>query len=304
MTPLALLRRLAPLAAVALLAAELPAQWISTSTHRKDEAPYYHGKRPAAGAAIAWAPIVTPAMRASRTRGGEAPSAEMQLLLDTLNARLAELMGGSRRVPDERLATLRDGAPDVRFGCPVEFAGEAMRLGQWYHTPGCEEVERGEERFNALVVRHPSKQWKRRAGAALAADSAELLLLLSLEMSDQYPWSGWRGKGVRLGTGYDVELPWLSSVDKPVTVVQLVGTIVNREGKVVRSGAEGLFAARPRALVTVLGAQEAVSDRQLVEILAGTRRDDLPGTPPVWEVALRTLVAELTNRDPVALGSR
>jgi hypothetical protein len=192
----------------------------------------------------------------------------------------------------------------VRFGCPAEFSGQATRVGRWYHSAGCEDPKEGEGRYNALIVTQGSKKWKGRAATAMAQDSAQLLLLLSLEVSDQYPWSGWRGKGVRLGTGYDVSLPWLSAVDRPVTVVQLVGTIVNHEGKVVRSGAEGLYAAKPGALTTLLGGQQAVSDRQLVEILAGTRRDDLPGTPPVWEVALRTLVSELTNRDPVAIGSR
>jgi hypothetical protein len=228
----------------------------------------------------------------------------MQLLLDTLNARLAQLMGESPRLPDERLATLLDGAPEIVFGCEPEFASEASRVGKYYHSAGCKDLEKGTEPHNALIVQHPTKKWRERATASLAQDSAQYLLLLSLRVGDQYPWSGWNGKGVRLGSGYDASLPWLSAVDRPVTVVQLVGTVVNREGKVVRSGAEGLFASKPGALVTLLGAQQAVSDNQLVELLLATRRSDLPGSPPAWEVGLRTLVAELTNRDPVVIGAR
>lgn len=299
-----LLQRALPVAALALVATELPAQWISTSTHQKDKPPYYHGKKVEGTARIAWAPIMTPTMRAFMTKSGDAPSGTMLELLDSLNERLTQLMGDGPRVPDERLATLLEGAPEIAFGCEPDFVGEPVRTGKWYHSAGCKDLDDDEQPHNALMIQSPSKQWRERATAAIAQDSAQYLLLLSLRIGDQYPWSGWSGKGVRLGTGYDASLPWLSAVDRPVTVVQLVGTVVNREGKVVRSGAEGLFASKPGAIVTLLGGQQAVSDAQLAELLVATRRDDMPGNPLAWEVALRTLASELTNRDPVVIGAR
>jgi hypothetical protein len=302
------LRRLAPLAALALAAAELPAQWgVSSRTYQKDKPPYYQGKRPPVGARIAWTPVATPTMRAAFTRAGEAPSGEMRTLLDSINGRLAAMMGAGPRVADERLPALlgeKSGAPEIVFGCEPEFAGEAVRVGKYYHSAGCEEPEKDQQPRNALIVQNPTKQWRQVAATTIAGDSAQYLLLLSLRIGDQYPWSGWSGKGVRLGTGYDLSLPWLSAVDRPVTVVQLVGTVVDREGKVVRSGAEGLLASKPGALATLLGGQQAVSDRQLAELVFATRRDDLPGQPMAWEIALRTLVSELTNRDPAELASR
>lgn len=301
MPAIALLRRALPLAAVALLAGDLAAQY-STTGHQKDKPPYYHGKRPATGARIAWTPVQTPATRAFAAKRGDAPSAEMQMLLDTLNASLAAMLKGAPRVTDERLATLVQGAPEIRFGCEQELFGEGARVGQWYHSAGCVEPEDRNILRNSLWVQTGTKDWRKRAAAAMEADSAQHLLMISLRIGDQYPWSGFRGKGIRLGTGYDAELPWLSAVDKPVTVVQLVGTIVDREGKPVRSGAEGLFAAKPGSIAFLLGAQQAVSDKQLVELLVATRRTDMPGEPLAWEVALRTLVSELTNQDPVVLG--
>ena len=305
MSPRSLLARTLPLVALGLVAAELPAQWISTSTHQKDKPPYYHGKRPDGGAVIGWTPITTPTVRAAFTSRGDAPSGAMLELLDTLNTRLAELMGPSPRVDSADVATLlavKSGAPEIIFGCEPEFAGEAARVGKWYHSAGCKEPEdKNQGLHNALIVQNPSKQWREKAAAVMQQDSTSYLLILSLRIGDQYPWSGWRGKGVRLGTGYDAELPWLSAVDKPVTVVQLVGTVVNREGKVVRSGAEGLLASKPGGLTFLLGGQQAVSDAQLAELLVATRREEMPGKPLAWEVALRTLVSELTNRDPVAM---
>jgi hypothetical protein len=307
MTMPSFLRRALPIVALALVASELPAQWVSSSTHQKDKPPYYQGKRPEVGATIAWTPIMTPTMRAAFTRNGEAPSGEMRMLLDSLNTRLAAMLGNAPRVPDDRLADLlaeKSGAPEITFGCEPEFAGEAARVGKYYHSAGCKEPEKDQGLHNALMVQHPSKQWRERAAAEMGRDSARYLLLVSLRIGDQYPWSGWSGKGVRLGTGYDASLPWLSAIDRPVTVVQLVGTLVNAEGKVVRSGAEGLLASKPGALATLLGGQQAVSDRQLAELVFATRRDDLPGQPLAWEVALRTLVSELTNRDAAVLGAR
>ena len=305
MKALALARRLVPIVALTLIAAPLQAQWTSSSSHQKDKPPYYHGKRPELSAPIAWTPIMTPSMRALFTRGGEAPSGEMRTLLDSLNTRLATMLGERTRVDSAQLESLlgeKSGAPDVTFGCEPDFAGEGARVGKYYHSAGCADLEKDQQAHNVLVVQNPTKQWRERAAAEIARDSARYLLIVSLRIADQYPWSGWSGKGVRLGTGYDVDLPWLSSVDRPVTVVQLVGTIVNAEGKIVRSGAEGLLASKPGAIATLLGGQQAVSDRQLAELVFATRRDDLPGQPLAWEVALRTLVSELTNREVVALG--
>ena len=267
-----LLARALPLAAVALFAADLSAQY-STTGHQKDKAPYYHGKRPPVGARIAWTPVMTPATKAAFTKRGDAPSGTMQALLDTLNASLAAMLKGAPRVSDERLATLVEGAPEIRFGCEQELFGEAVRTGKWYHSAGCVEPEDKTNLRNSLWIQTGTKDWRKRAAAAMAGDSADYMLMLSLRIGDQYPWSGWRGKGIRLGTGYDAELPWLSSVDKPVTVVQLVGTIVDREGKPVRSGAEGLFASKPGGITFLLGGQQAVSDTQLAELLAATRRE-------------------------------
>lgn len=304
-----LLRHVAPLAAIALVAlpaSPLHAQFVSTSRHQKDKPPYYHGDRPVAGARILWAPLSAPAMRAFGTKRGDAPSAEMQMLLDTLNARLAAMMGDSPRLTSEAMASLAKDGPRVTFGCEEEpgFGSEGVRVGTHYHAADCVDLEKGQDPHNALAITGATKTWRKQAGAVLAADSARYMLLLALRVGEQYPWSGWRGKGLRLGTGYDVEVPWLSAVDKPVTVVQLVGTLLDRDGRPVRSGAEGLFASKPGTLSFLLGGQEAVSDKQLVELLVATRRDDLPGQPPAWEVALRTLVSELTNRDVGSFAER
>lgn len=49
-----------------------------------------------------------------------------------------------------------------------------------------------------------------------------------------------------------------------------------------------------------IGAQELITDED-VEQLRTRQREDLPGRPLVWRVALRNLVADLTGRNDLAV---
>jgi hypothetical protein len=105
----------------------------------------------------------------------------------------------------------------------------------------------------------------------------------------------WRGsKEVRLGSGNSEDVPWLTSLDQPVQVLQLTGALVGADGRAVRIGAEGMLPRRTNIVLGGFGAQELITVQD-VERLRTMRRDDLPGEPLVWQVALANLVAELTG---------
>ena len=125
----------------------------------------------------------------------------------------------------------------------------------------------------------------------------EHALIVTLELGQYWPRQKGLGlaKEVQLGTGYAVSVPWLTSLEKPVAVVQLTGALVTRDGKAVRIGAEGMMAKRTNIGLSAIGAQMLVTDDD-VEKLRTARREDLPGQPLVWQVALRTLVGQLTGR--------
>ena len=61
-----------------------------------------------------------------------------------------------------------------------------------------------------------------------------------------------------------------------------------------------MLARRTPLLVSSIGAQAMISDED-VERLRTTRRDDLPGKPLVWQVAMRHLVGELTGASEVVV---
>jgi len=50
------------------------------------------------------------------------------------------------------------------------------------------------------------------------------------------------GQKVVLGTGYEEGIKFLSAEDKPVEVLQVTGMLLDREGNIIRSGAEGIVA--------------------------------------------------------------
>jgi hypothetical protein len=107
---------------------------------------------------------------------------------------------------------------------------------------------------------------------------------------------GWRGtKVVEMGTGRVDTLPWLTGLETPVGVLQLTGAVVDSAGRAVRIGAEGILARRTRLVVGAVGGQELLSDED-VERARTLRRDDLPGRPLAWQVAMRHLVAQLAGR--------
>ena len=212
--------------------------------------------------------------------------AEMNAYLDSLGVTVRLGSAPSRGTP-----------PDVQFGCRTDASDECLSR---------EEQDGGANRRGPtlrLAVGRPSSTWVEEARATLDRDGVGSALLITLEVG-QY-WTrqkkGWRGdKEVQLGTGYSMDVPWLTSLDAPVVVLQLTGALVDRDGRALRIGAEGLFPRRTNIVLSGFGVQALLSDED-VERVRTMRREDLPGRPLVWQVALRNLVAELAGRPDVAV---
>lgn len=211
------------------------------------------------------------------------PGSPVAALLHDMNAYLDSLS----RVP--RLAGELPGTPpDVQFGCEVDMIGDCT------NGPAAP-FEYGSPRMR-LAVGRPSADWTDAVARALASRNAARALVITLEVGQYWPrQTNWRGsKAVELGTNHVAELPWLSSLETPVTVLQLTGGLVSRDGRAVRIGAEGLMARKTGIIAAGLGFQGVITDAD-VEELRTRRRDDLPGRPLVWQVALRTLAERLSG---------
>lgn len=214
---------------------------------------------------------------------------EMNTYLDSLgtSARVAVATGAgadpSRMVP-----------PDVRFGCATESG-----------MPDDDCRARGDSALGRkgqtmyLSVGRPSAEWTSWARDVMRVDSVSRLLVITLEVGQYLPKQrGWRGtKEVELGTGHTVGLPWLTSLETPVSVLQFTGALMDSTGRAQRIGAEGIYARRTRLGISALGAQEIIGDEDIQRVRE-ERRTDLPGQPLAWRVALTQLVEGLTGRSP------
>lgn len=221
-------------------------------------------------------------------------SAPVRALLADMTAYLDSLGVTARVAEGGRVSAVTSAAtefpPDVSFGCVVP-AG----------TPDEDcltdpDEARGRHPRYRLAVGRPSNEWRTWASEAMESTGADAVLVITLEVG-QYPirQSGWRGtKEVVLGTENVVKLPWLTSLDQSILVLQLTGAVVGRDGKVMRIGAEGLMPRRTPFLASAAGLQALITDDD-VAALRSARREDVPGKPLVWQAGLRQLVQSLVR---------
>jgi hypothetical protein len=253
--------------------------------------PYYAGARAPSDVAarIVHLPIV---YQAGAT---QSPIFDLQATAGTPTGALLRDMNrfldslGVTTPADIAASSARGTAPDVRFGCPRTLSDTE-----------CEERRDPDpdERPMVLAVGRPSTTWVEWAAGVADRSQATAILVLTLE-AGQY-WTRQRGrfggrKTVELGTDYSQPVPWLTSLDAPVQVLQITGALMDRSGRAIRIGAEGLFAKRTNLVLSGLGVQALLTDED-VDRVRSVRRDDLPGQPLAWQVAIRTLVRELTGR--------
>jgi hypothetical protein len=230
-----------------------------------------------------------------------APGSPMAELLREMNAYLDSLAAANGTAPMRLLeagpagtrSALRGTPPDVRFGC--------LRLN---NLPGEDCAVRGDRLLGRnpnlnqmkLEVGRPSESWTRWFAEETANVGVELALVITIEIGEYLiRQTGLRGeKSVDLGSGHIQPLPWVTSLEQPVQVIQLTGALMGRDGRARRIGAEGIYAKRTGIVASGFGLTALNDDHDVAE-LRTRRREDLPGQPLAWQEALRNLVRELTR---------
>jgi hypothetical protein len=141
-----------------------------------------------------------------------------------------------------------------------------------------------------LAVERPSASWVQRSAAVDPA--ATHLVIIRLEVGQYWTrQTGLRGaKSVELGVGHTESLPWLTSLEAPVSVLQLTGAVVDRQGRAVRIAAEGIIAQASPLAASAVGAQRLITAAD-VERARTARR---AGTDALaWKSALCQLLTQL-----------
>lgn len=261
--------------------------------------PYYAGKTIAAGTPIGYFPITFQrgATEAETLDLNSGPGSAVAPLVAEMNRYLESLHVATPLAVNIAV----DGTPpDVQFGC--------IRTASRYD---CDERDaeaaaaRGDPqnlRTLRLAVSRPSEEWTTWAAKEMANGGVPNALVITVEVSDYYVrQQGLPGrKAVELGTGYTIDVPWLTGLNTPVNVLQLTGALISTDGTAVRIGAEGMLARHTGMMIGALAAQRMITEDD-VNQLRTARRGSLPGQPLVWQVALRNLVAQLTGRPELAM---
>jgi hypothetical protein len=293
----------------AALASTLIAGCATVSTLRSgtadtffDRPPYYSGQRLIERGAVLYLPVQF-RVADGALFGPDLQGQPLRSMLAEMNAYLESLSPGPRRASaDSALAgasaasvlagasadsALAGAPPYVEFGCEI--------------LPDDECVNADPRRPLRLAVRRPSRAWVEAARVEAQRAGAERVLVIGLQIGNHLPRQrNWRGdKEVQLGTGYVTAVPWLTALDRPANVLQITGALVDLDGRVVRAGVEGLIVRRTNIILSGFGIQALISDDD-VERARTLRREDLPGQPLVWQVALGNLVGELTAQPGLA----
>jgi len=280
------MRRHGPASYIAL--AVLTAACASTGSSHKSgvepkdfsRPPFYAGAAVPNVAGVVHLPIRYQAADRSEPKGDAGSPAAV--LVAEMNAYLDSIATSAKLLPNvPEVGT----PPDVHFGCGT--LSDCISDGD----------ENADHRLHLWVGR-PSPNWIGWIGTALDSVSHDKALLITMELGEYWPRRKGLslGKELRLGTDYSVGVPWLTSLEHTIYVVQLTGVLVGRDGRAIRIGAEGMLAKPTPIVITgTLGAELSIRDGD-IERLRTLRRDDLPGQPLVWQVALRNLVSQLTGR--------
>ena len=256
--------------------------------------PFYAGMgdRGVTGLTTGYLPVVYQRGASQPAIFDPALSDDLQALLEEMTRSLEGLGVGLRLVEGGKVSAVTHQAtlhpPDVHFGCATD-SGQP--------DDDCSEREgalgRGSQPMR-LAVGRPSAAWTTWVAGLMDEAQVDRVLVVTVEVG-QY-WIRQRGlrgtKEIELGTGHTVRLPWLTSLEGPVSVLQITGALVGPDGKATRIGAEGILARRTPFRASVLGAQALVTDAEIAEVRSA-RLEDLPGRPLVWEEALRALTEGL-----------
>ena len=207
----------------------------------------------------------------------------LQPLLDEINSYLDSL-GWSARLGASSLPA--KGAPVVDVRSSEEQHGSHERAAASDDQPLTMQ----------LWITKPAAGWRDTLTQIAERADIEYVLYLALGFSE---YSGYSGFLLRLDLGTGYKTSWTGDIGKPVEVLHIKGMLLDREGNIVRAGAEGIIAPVTPFVASLFGAQTIISAGDIGRLLTEERRDDLPGQPLTWKVSTQNLLAQLLIREEV-----
>jgi len=261
------------------------AGWVSTG-HNLSGAPYYKSFantiHPQEGN-VGHLPVVVDA-EVTRSGPPQVRLEALQPLLDEIDTYLDSLGWSARLVASSLPAK---GAPVVDVRSSRESEDVSSRESEFDDKPP----------GMKLWIKKPAAGWRDALIKTAEEENIEHVLYLSLGLSEYSKrWKDLFSQEVELGTGYSMQISSTSDIEKPVVVFHIKGMLLDREGNIVRAGAEGIIARDTPFLMRLFDVERIISESEVGRILTEERRDDLPGQPLTWKVSIQNLLAQLLIR--------
>jgi len=255
----------------------------SASTSHLNHAPYYAGKLKTTPPRIGHLPIVFD-KKLQASLFDQDRKQVMQPVLDEMNAFITEL-GATKPLSGIDLPI--DEAPHIYVGSEAGTYSPTHYMGDDESAPGMILY-----RYNA------SDTWKEALLQLADRENTDYILFVAIGFSDylihQKDLLG--NKELQMGTGYAMPVKWLSDLETPAEVLHLSGALLDKNGKIIRAGAEGILAKPTGFWSSVFDLQDMLSTEDIDRFLNSERRQDLPDQPLTWQAALQNLVAQLTGK--------
>lgn len=181
-------------------------------------------------------------------------------------------------------------------GAPQMYVGSSE--GE-YAPSGSEAMRNETDSYPPLIlyIEKPSREWRESLSHSLREEGGNYLLMLKISF-DEFPKANKRifGKKVVLGTDYEQDISFLSAVDKPVEVMQIMGILLDIEGNILRAGTEGIIARDTPFALQLIDIEKGINQKGIDRLLNEERREDLPGQPLKWQVALHNLMVHILEK--------
>lgn len=180
-------------------------------------------------------------------------------------------------------------------GAPYLFVGSSESV---IALPGAEMLREEYDKFPPMSMHlgKPGSDWKTAIASTMNDAGGDYMLVFWIGFNE-YPKAnkGLFKKKVVLGTDYEPEIRFLSGELELVEVLQVTGLMLDKTGNVIRAGAEAFLYEDSPFWVQMFGARTSIDDKTLAKLVTDIRREDLPGSPPAWKVAIYNLIQQLTQ---------
>lgn len=149
----------------------------------------------------------------------------------------------------------------------------------------------------------PRKSWRNELRELCKSNNLENTIYMQIDIQDYWPHESntFSPSLIVLGSGYQLTIPPLT-LGRTMKVLHISGALINKNGKILRAGAEGIAAAIPESIPdSVILFRNYFNAEMIEKIISHKKRTDISGEPPAWQIALHNLLAGLMDHEELKI---